>query len=110
MNGITGAIEWLDARKPPAPEDLLHRLRRALQRHGDPQADLTHILADTGIALLQNALRVGSDRSAAFDLLGADALLTYAFEAAAEQGVDAVIALAQEYGLERFEPIAAAHG
>lgn len=108
MSGVSAAIAWLESRKPPAPEDLLHRLRRALQRHGDPSADLPHILADTGLALLQNALRVGDDRSAAFDLLGADALLTYAFEAAADQGSAAVLALADEYGLERFESIAAA--
>lgn len=109
MNGVNDAIDWLDARKPPAPEDFLHRLRRAVQHHGDPAADLTHVLADSGLALLQSALRVGSDRSAAYDLLGADALLTYAFEAAAEKGTDAVIALAEEYGIERFQPIAAAH-
>src|SRR5690606_980843 len=48
------------------------------------------------------ALAEAHDRSGALHLLAADALLTYAFEAAAERGPEAVTALAERRGAARL--------
>ncbi len=79
--------DWLAARKPSPPE----RLSRALGvsalvgegRDGDAQHWLS--LAEHGSGRLVEAMeRPGRDRAAAFTLLTADALFTYACEAALE--------------------------
>ena len=54
-------------------------------------------LALAAIEHLEHVVSAGSDRSAALDLLAADALLTYAFEAAADLDED-VGALADRVG------------
>jgi hypothetical protein len=100
--------DWLDTRTPPIPDGLRERIRAALDAPADGAAaapsdpprpaDLVH----AGMARLETAIGQGSDRAAAYDLLAADALLTYAFEAAAEAGPEAVAALFAETGPERF--------
>lgn len=71
---------WLAARTPAPPRDLAEALR--------PLADgpsLHGVLADAGLGRLQQArARPGRVRDSAFRLLEADALLTYACEAALE--------------------------
>lgn len=90
--------DWLAARAPAPPAALAERLRHAL----DAASDAT--LAGTGMAEAMGTLGIVTlvalrDRQAqgegvALDLLAADAFVTYAFEAAAEEGTD-VMALAQ---------------
>ncbi len=78
--------EWLEAREPRPPDELAARLRVALG------ASVRRSVGDAPDVLLQAAARVLEDlvrhpcmqRDQAMDLLTADALVTYAFEAAAE--------------------------
>lgn len=76
---------WLDARAPAAPAELAARLRGRL----DASATEATIIADLGEAARASLVhaRTGpsSDRDRAFDLLLADALLTYACEAALDE-------------------------
>jgi len=114
-------VAWLEARAPAVPPALLDRLKQALaERSGSPQTGtgsnqserdvagtsgtppLAVILAEAAIDQLRNALTNGEDRDGAYDLLAADALLTYAFEAAAEHGPEAISACARVYGPERL--------
>jgi hypothetical protein len=78
--------EWLDARSPAPPEALRKRvdglLGDALRR--DASRTLEVCLA-TAERLLATLLAAGStSRDSALDLLTADALVTYAFESAAD--------------------------
>lgn len=73
---MTGLARWL-AERAPAPPDAL-RLPR-IDGAGDP----VEMLTDEGVRLLDRALTGAGERKGAFDLLAADALLTYACEAAA---------------------------
>ena len=78
------AAGWLALRIPVPPPQLARRLSSIVE--GRVCADLTELSA----VLVDEALNVVSglsdDRSGAFDLLVADALITYAMEAAAEDG------------------------
>jgi hypothetical protein len=72
---------WLAAREPAAPRRLVDHLTSII---GDEALDgsmTASILLERGISTLRSAL---SDRDGALDLLAADALITYAMEAAAE--------------------------
>ena len=77
--------DWLDARNPAPPAALARRLRVALGgalADARPTDDRLFAAAEM---LLARLLREGcAARAAAEDLLTADALVTYAFEAAAE--------------------------
>jgi hypothetical protein len=100
------AVAWLGAREPAPPPALLARMAAALEQGGGEAAagaPLEEALAAAALRELRAALALGKARAAATPLLSADALLTYAFEAAAERGgADAVRRLAEAYGLERF--------
>lgn len=98
MTPVAATLEWLDARTPPPPPELRARLADALR----PAETLPGALADGALACLEAALARGGDRAAALDLLAADALLTYALEAAAEAGADALTAVAGAYGPARL--------
>lgn len=76
--------EWLQTRTPPAPENLLARMNAEIEKLGTSDADVSpKALADAGASILKSLDEQGStDRSSALDLLAADALFTYAFEAA----------------------------
>lgn len=54
-------------------------------------------LAEAGLRALREAIEVGDERTAAWRLLSADALLTFAIEAAAEQGLDSVDAVVETW-------------
>lgn len=54
-------------------------------------------LADAARICLREALAVGDSREAALHLLAADALITYACEAAANRGGDSLIDLAESW-------------
>lgn len=77
-------MSWLEARKPRPPCDLGARLRADMTGFGE-ESDLAERLLGTAAAALDAALRQpGRVRAAAFELLAADALVTYACEAALE--------------------------
>ena len=74
--------EWLASRTPAPPKELANRLSTLLG--GETCADSTamaELMLERAAALLGN---LRDDRSGAFDLLVADALITYAMEAAAD--------------------------
>jgi Golgi nucleoside diphosphatase len=76
--------EWLLSRTPLPPRALATRLDSALAAATEAREPAPACL-DTAAALLAQILESGaSDRASALDLLTADALVTYAFEAAAE--------------------------
>lgn len=79
---------WLDARVPRAPASLRLRVGDALRREAG-EGELATGALRAGESLLARLLDgdCGS-RDVAPDLLTADALVTYAFEADAEGGAD----------------------
>lgn len=84
---------WLAAREPARPDALARQMSALIA--ACPDADLDQV---SGMAVAMGALGIfsvrrvnaGRDASAglALELLAADAFVTYAFEAAAEEGVD----------------------
>lgn len=86
-------IRWLDARRPVAPDALAMRLHALAD--ASPLALPDH-LAALGLALLRRvSAGSGHGRALALDLLTADALVTYAFEAQADADVDGLGPLAE---------------
>jgi hypothetical protein len=81
------AESWLLARDPAPPASLAARLRLVVERL-DPaarEAGSPDVYLRAGEQLLAELLRDGcASRDSALDLLTADALVTYAFEAASE--------------------------
>jgi hypothetical protein len=78
--------EWLDARAPEPPPELTRRVRIALGAEVEADAryaaDICVNAAQRVVAELLRAGRTG--RESAADLLAADALVAYAFEAASD--------------------------
>lgn len=82
----TTAVEWLLARDPAPPASLAARLRSILGEVGDGAEPSAEVYLRAGERLLAELLRDGcADRESALDLLAADALVTYAFEAASRE-------------------------
>ena len=76
---------WLAARTPRPPRDLELRLTALI---GDSRATPAE-LPDALIGIAADAFaHLGDDRESALELLAADALITYAMEAAAEFHVE----------------------
>lgn len=98
---MTDAHAWLAARSPAPPERLMRRMREAVER-GSPHDDLVVALGDAALDCLRAALHGGPREVAALDLLAADGLLTYAWEAAAAAGADGLYRFATTYSPERF--------
>jgi hypothetical protein len=81
---------WLDARRPIAPAALRARIDSALgsDLHADVDA-ISDTLLGAGERLARSLLEAeATSRDAALDLLAADALVTYAFEAASERSAE----------------------
>ena len=85
--------EWLDARIPPPPPRLAQRINEAVAEcvaEGSPESgtsSLPELFTAAAMTLLDRTTSgspASPARAAALDLLAADALLTYALEAAAE--------------------------
>lgn len=78
--------EWLDSRAPAPPAALADALRAELGHERDlPLADASAALLKAGERVLKRVLQAEPQTPAiAPDLLLADALVTYAFEAVAE--------------------------
>ena len=79
--------EWLDARTPVPPPALRARIDAAL---GDDLRSQPNDVAETCLAAAEGLVRAllrddATSRDSALELLAADALVTYAFEAASEQ-------------------------
>lgn len=89
---------WFSGRKPAAPQALAERIEHAVGNEaGAPPATL----AVLGAKLLDRvASAVTQDRRQALDLLAADALVTYAFEAQAEADVRGLTILAERISRE----------
>jgi hypothetical protein len=64
--------------------------------------DSPNALRTAALACLEEALRLGDTRTAAFPLLTADALLTHACEAAAESGAETLDVFCAALDLRRF--------
>jgi hypothetical protein len=83
--------DWLDRHTSQAPAALRARVREyALAAGGSSRASA---LAAAGQSALDRVLSHAGDRSAALDLLAADALITLALQAQAQDAAD---------GLEEF--------
>ena len=78
---MTSLREWLASRKPEPPAQLSARLAEIVGEEAFDGASSANVLIECGIQTLRSAL---SDRDGALDLLAADALITYAMEAAAD--------------------------
>ena len=83
---MTTVAGWLARREPPPPEPLLSRIHEALGEGVDAPAHEAAALTAAAAERLLVQLLGGkcATRAAAVELLTADALVTYAFEAAAE--------------------------
>jgi hypothetical protein len=81
---------WLDARRPIPPAALRARIDAALGSDLDAEAgDAPETLLAAGERLVQSLLAdEATSRGSATELLAADALVTYAFEAASEHPAD----------------------
>lgn len=82
--------QWLDARTPAPPVALRNRIDAALAE--ELSGESTDV-AETCIAAAERLVRTllgqnATARDSALDLLAADALVTYAFEAASERPSD----------------------
>ena len=77
--------EWIAAREPAPPPALAARLQDLLaERAGSGAAAAPEACLEAAEVLLATLLGAGcTSRETALDLLAADALVTYAFEAAA---------------------------
>lgn len=91
------ARAWLAMRAGAVPPALEARMESAMDDVIDHDS-VPATLADAARECMRDALAAGDDRSAALHLLAADALITYACEAAAdggEPGFDAVARAAE---------------
>ena len=79
--------EWLAARTPAPPAALAQRIARAVGDEGSRSvADAHEVLVTAGERIAGEVLSGGgTSRDAALDLLAADALVTYAFEALSQR-------------------------
>ena len=81
------AGDWITRAQPEAPERLVARVREVLATNPKAkQLGVAEALLDAADALMRIVLREGGDpaRERALDLLAADACVTWAFEAAAD--------------------------
>lgn len=98
---MSGARDWLRTRTPPPPARLMRRMEQALA--ASPATDDLFVqLGDAALDCLRHALRATAREAAALDLLAADGLLTYAWEAAGRGGVDALDRFADAYDPARL--------
>lgn len=85
---------WLEQHTARAPEALRRQVAGYAAAAGG--AGVADGLAEAGRAALRRALEQGDDRSAALDLLAADALVTLALLARAEQHPEGLAAFARD--------------
>lgn len=119
MRGVRG---WLEARHPVPPASLRAAMARALEtgvadeagrRSGGDNGTSVPVagrLAEAALATLAGVIRGDGGRASAAQLLAADALLTYACEAAAADGPAALDGLTAGLDAGRFERVLAGEG
>ncbi len=109
--GAVPHAEWLSNREPIAPADLVARVRVLLEANPAlEQAARADAFIEASELLLKRVLHGDQHAAArrnAIDLLAADACVTYAFEAAAEDGAD--IAALSQRAMARIAAIAQQH-
>ena len=80
-------MAWLETRTPESPAALIERIRELFTEH--PEYEQLHrvdAFVEAGELLLRRVLVTDTEaRASALDLLAADACVTYAFEAAADE-------------------------
>jgi hypothetical protein len=108
---LTDLRRWLDARQPPPPPSLRTALDEAVVKWDPQQGGVPVRLAAVGLEVLAQVVRAPATRADALTLLAADALITYACEAAfdddpAERG-DPVEAVLDALDMGRFGRLAA---
>lgn len=83
---VTSVGGWFDGISPAPPEGLRSRLAALLEPFAHlPAQQVPEACLDAGEKLLDALLASGStSRATALDLLAVDALITYAFQAAAD--------------------------
>ncbi|MFO7894778.1 MAG: hypothetical protein R6U63_13665 [Longimicrobiales bacterium] len=101
---MTEPGRWLDERREPAPQSIRTEID-ALLAESDPSAPLPDQFAAAALRALEAIVAEPSERATAWTLLAADALLTYACEAAAEEGIDALDVLTRSLDFERFSEL-----
>jgi hypothetical protein len=83
---------WLETREPEPPADLASQLARTVDAAPDAVFagdSVSEVVGALGTWLLQSVVeRQRTAHDSAMDLLAADAFVTYAFEAASEEGTD----------------------
>lgn len=101
MNDVS---DWLDRRRPGMPRELRRAVDAALGGVGSDGAhdDVAVLLAEAALAALARVARAAPERGTAAELLAADALLTYACEAAAELGPESLDRLTAGLDHARF--------
>jgi hypothetical protein len=87
-------LAWLGTRRPTPPADLRAHLEAAMTDGAEPLPQ--HLARLGGELLARVARQPAGGRELALDLLAADALVTYAFEAQTEADVDGLGRLAQD--------------
>jgi len=94
VSDVETALTWVRARTPAPPpqlaDDVAHALAALPRETIEKSVHLPELFAAAALDQLQHAARIGTDRAAAYALLTSDALFTYAFEAAAELGIESL--------------------
>ena len=92
---MSDRVAWLEARSTGAPAALRHRVRQYLD--SIPKGpDLPADLAAAAGRALEATIQGGGSRAAALDLLAADALVTLALQAQAEEDPAGLAAFARQ--------------
>lgn len=102
---MTDPRRWVRERRPGAPPSLAAAVDRVLAWRPPTGETLPEELAAAALSALSRVVGGPAGRASASTLLAADALLTYACEAAAEEGTAALERLASGLGLDRFEAL-----
>jgi hypothetical protein len=84
---VTHHMTWLESRTPESPAALVECIRKVFAEHPEYETlDRVDAFVDAGELLLRRVLVTDTEaRESALDLLAADACVTYAFEAAADE-------------------------
>lgn len=101
--GAAAAARWLARRDPAPPAAVRASIAGAMARYDPGDGVVSERLVSAGLALLEGVVSGVGDRASAAELLAADALLTYAVEAAAEEGRGSLDRLLGSLDFDRFE-------
>ena len=99
---MSRARAWLAVRAGAVPPELEALMESAVDDVLDDELPLSQSFAEAARICLRRSLRNCDQRTAALPLLAADALMTYACQAAAEEGTAALAALALSNSPDRL--------